>query len=66
MYRRAGQVGLIEDVERWFNYLRARNLTSHTYNEEIAEQVYDLSKEFIKDAEQLLVMLEKKNANSTL
>jgi len=27
-------------VEKWFEYLEARNLTSHTYDEKVAEKVY--------------------------
>ena len=39
-FRSAGDAGLIDDVEAWFGYLRARNLTSHTYNEATAREVY--------------------------
>lgn len=38
--RAAGDAGMIESVEDWLGYLRARNLTSHTYNREVADQVY--------------------------
>jgi nucleotidyltransferase substrate binding protein (TIGR01987 family) len=38
--RAAGDAGMIASVEDWFGYLRARNLTSHTYNKTTADQVY--------------------------
>ena len=31
---------MIDSVEDWLGYLRARNLTSHTYNRPVADQVY--------------------------
>ena len=35
--RESGKLGYINSVETWFEFQRARNLTSHTYNEEVAE-----------------------------
>jgi nucleotidyltransferase substrate binding protein (TIGR01987 family) len=34
------QAGLIEDGNLWSDMLKMRNLTSHTYREELAEDVY--------------------------
>lgn len=36
----AFQVGLIGDDIKWIEMIETRNLTSHVYNEEIAEKVY--------------------------
>lgn len=33
-------IGLIEDAEKWLDMLDDRNLTSHTYDEEIAKEIY--------------------------
>lgn len=33
-------IGLIEDAEQWLDMLDDRNLTSHTYDEEIAKEIY--------------------------
>lgn len=33
-------IGLIEDAEKWLDMLDDRNLTSHTYDEEIAKGIY--------------------------
>ncbi len=35
----------IEDEEMWLSLLEARNLTTHTYNEDIAYRVYKIVKE---------------------
>ena len=37
--RKAFELGLIEDGESWMDMLQSRNLTSHTYNEDVAEQI---------------------------
>lgn len=37
--RKAFELGLIADGESWMDMLQSRNLTSHTYNEEVAEQI---------------------------
>ena len=59
IFREGGKQGLIEKVEKWFEYLEARNLTSHTYDENIAEKVYTKAKEFEKDALFLYQQLRK-------
>lgn len=39
--RQAFQIGLIEDGETWMEMIQSRNLTSHTYEESIAEEIYE-------------------------
>ena len=41
----AYRMGWIKDEERWLELLEARNLTSHTYDQEIAMEVYETVKE---------------------
>ena len=38
-FRLAFKRGLIEDGETWMDMIRSRTLTSHTYNEKVAEQI---------------------------
>jgi len=38
-FRLAFKRGLIEEGETWMDMVRSRTLTTHTYNEEIAEQI---------------------------
>lgn len=37
--RRAFSYGLIEEGHVWMEMIKSRNLTSHTYNEEIADEI---------------------------
>ena len=39
--RAAYDVGLLEDIDLWFELLEDRNRTSHSYNETIATQVFE-------------------------
>jgi len=38
--------GWIHDPEDWLEALDARNKTSHTYNEKLAKQVYEIAQKF--------------------
>ncbi len=62
LFRLGGERGIVENVEAWLAYHRARNETSHTYDENKAEQVYDIARQFAGDAEKLLRELERRNA----
>ena len=42
LMRVAGERGLVEDVSAWFEYRTMRNLTSHTYDQKVARQVYQV------------------------
>lgn len=46
--REAAKENLIDDPKEWFNYLENRNLTSHVYNEDIAERIYSALPPFKK------------------
>lgn len=58
LFREAGKQGLIDSVERWFSYHKARNLTSHTYSEKIANEVFSVCKDFSTDVGLLIDRLE--------
>jgi nucleotidyltransferase substrate binding protein (TIGR01987 family) len=61
LFRQAAEQRLIADVEQWMRHHSARNLTSHTYEAAIAEQVYIAAHDFAKDAVRLLESLEARN-----
>lgn len=42
--RAAHQLGLIADIDLWFEMLEDRNMTSHTYDQYIADKVYESAK----------------------
>lgn len=60
IFREAGKQGLISDVELWFSFQHARNQTSHTYNQEIAEEVFKLAKSFPQAVLKLIEALENR------
>ena len=54
LYRLAASHSLIDDVEAWWDFHAARNLTSHTYNEAIALEVADTARKFDAACAQLI------------
>jgi nucleotidyltransferase substrate binding protein (TIGR01987 family) len=61
LFRLGAENRLIDDVEQWMRYQEARNLTSHTYEPEIAERVYNTAHDFARDAARLLAAIEERN-----
>ena len=39
IFRAAARLGLLENPEVWFSFLEQRNMTAHTYDEEVAEDL---------------------------
>lgn len=62
VFRYAGEMGLIADVETWMAHHQARNLTVHTYDEETATRILDAIPGFLEDCRALLRVLESRNA----
>lgn len=58
--RMAAEAELIDHPGAWFKYRDARNISSHAYDEEKAEEVYQAVKKFLPDAKRLLEQLEKR------
>ena len=56
--REMAQSGFIEDVEFWLKSIDQRNLSSHTYNEKLAEEVFTFAAGFLNPAKQLLKKLQ--------
>ena len=61
LFRLAVETQLIDNVDEWMLYHQARNQTSHTYDEAVAEEVYKNSLDFLAVAQQLLQRLQAKN-----
>lgn len=60
MIREGAVRGLIHDPIAWMQFRKERNATSHTYNENMAQEVYQTAVIFIAHAEQLLLSLKEK------
>ncbi|MDQ6960456.1 MAG: HI0074 family nucleotidyltransferase substrate-binding subunit, partial [Mariprofundaceae bacterium] len=61
MIRKGAERGLIDNPLVWFNYREKRNLTSHTYDAEVAWDVYQAALAFLTDAGNLLATLKTRN-----
>jgi nucleotidyltransferase substrate binding protein (TIGR01987 family) len=61
LIRTGAEAGLVEDVARYRLYREKRNITSHTYDEELAEDVISVVAPFLADARQLLAELKRRN-----
>ncbi len=59
LFREAARLGLLSKVEDWFGYDEARNETSHTYDENIAQAVFFEATRFLPAAKDLLASLKK-------
>ena len=53
-FRMAALEGFISDPEIWFDFLRKRNLTVHTYNESEAENILAITESFSFEIKQFL------------
>jgi len=53
--------GMIADPLAWFEYRQKRNLTTHTYDEAVAQDVYRAAVDFASDAQALLAVLLERN-----
>jgi len=61
MIREGAERGLIDDPLVWFDYRQKRNLTTHTYDEAVAKDVYLAAVAFARDAQALLAALLQRN-----
>ena len=57
--REMAQNNLIDDPKLWFDFLVARNKKSHTYDEEIANEVFKEAEKLVPELDKLLSRLEK-------
>jgi len=61
LFRYAFESHLIQNVESWFSFHELRNLTSHTYDMEVAKEICRGAVGFSAEASALLEALEKRN-----
>ena len=58
--REMARAGLIEDAEQWLEFIDARNKSSHTYDQAIAQEVIKVIPQFVLEAEKLVKALTAK------
>ena len=54
LYSQAAKNSLIEDPEIWFEFIKMRNITSHSYNEEAIEEIVAIFPDFRKALDTLI------------
>lgn len=52
-------VNLIDDESLWIKMLRDRNMTSHTYNEGLADEIFSRIKLYVPEFRKLLTNIEE-------
>lgn len=57
-YREAHKESLLDDPQAWLVFWDVRNLTSHTYREQLAQEVFAKLPDFLELAKQLEKKLE--------
>lgn len=57
----SARAGLIDTVEDWLLYRKMRNVTSHTYDQDKAQQIYQQISDFLQSAQFLLNQLKQHN-----
>lgn len=57
--REMAQNHLISDPALWFEFVEARNKTSHSYNESVAQEVHATAARFIQEGFSLLDKLKR-------
>jgi len=53
-FRIGAELSLIKDLKIWFEYLGARNLIAHSYNEKLADRIYCQVAKFPQEIDDLL------------
>ena len=58
VFRQMAKLGWIADAAIWFEFLNARNKTSHMYREDIAKEIFAIVPSFLIEAKLLLKKLK--------
>ena len=60
LFRISAERQLIDDFDRWIEFHRARNKSTHIYDEEIANEVYEIAKVFADYLHKFIETIEKR------
>ncbi len=62
LIRTAAEKDIVDNPVLWFEYRKKRNITSHTYDEAKAEEVYSILQDFAKSAGYMLERIKRLNS----
>ena len=60
LFRLAAERRLITSFDQWVEFHQARNRTSHVYDEEVADEVYEITKAFINPLKEFLITMKER------
>ena len=66
LLRTAAEKGLVSDVEAWFEFRKMRNITSHTYSNQKAMEIYGSIQPFVTAAKELFENLKTRKARKSV
>ena len=61
LFRLCAENRLIDEVDQWMEFHKARNETSHTYSTEIAAEVFEVASGFLPAAQEVLSRIASRN-----
>ncbi len=59
VFREAAKLHLIDDPVIWFDFLKKRNLTVHTYNQDCADEIFESLFSFEKEIDKFIKIIKK-------
>ena len=60
LFRLSAEKRLITDFHQWVKFHEARNRTTHVYNEEVADDVYEIAKKFADPLHDFITAIEQR------
>ena len=60
LFRLSAERRLIASFDQWVEFHHARNRTSHVYDEETADEVYEIAKTFTSPLKELIITIEER------
>ncbi len=61
LFRLCHENRLIDDVDGWMTFHKSRNETSHTYNADVADDVFEVAGKFLPAAADVLSRIAERN-----
>lgn len=59
VFRDAATQGIIDDPVVWFEFMRKRNLTVHTYDDECAQEIFASLPAFVRELEKVVNLIKQ-------
>jgi nucleotidyltransferase substrate binding protein (TIGR01987 family) len=57
-FRVSADLGIVENPNVWFDFIKDRNLTTHIYSESEAEKIFSHIPSFVRETEKVIFKIE--------